>query len=220
MQAQRASGFASAPWIRILGSSPPSTYSLVRRRHGRKLRTIYPCLRSKANWGILTHPQARACTNKSFSHSHTGPAELEALGSRWIIARYYNATLYLEVQSNRCCTGYNGPACVPAKAGETIAPSELASRIVTGNAPLILDVRTPGEYATGYIPGAINIPHTELRDRLSEVVSHQNKEIVVHCQTGTCAGVVQSILSRAGFTQIRELEGHMRQWNASDYPIE
>lgn len=98
-------------------------------------------------------------------------------------------------------------ACVPAKAGDTIAPSEL-------------DVRTPGEYAAGYILGAVNIPHTELRDRLSEVVSHQDKEIVVHCQTGPRAGVAQSILSQAGFTQIREVEGHMRQWNASGYPIE
>ncbi len=111
-------------------------------------------------------------------------------------------------------------ACVPANAGDTIAPSELAGRIGTGNAPLILDVRTPGEYASGHIPGAVNIPHTELRDRLSEVVSHQNKEIVVHCQTGPRAGIAQSILSQAGFTQIRELEGHMRQWGASGYPIE
>ncbi len=111
-------------------------------------------------------------------------------------------------------------ACVPAKAGETVAPSELAGRIGTGNAPLILDVRTPGEYAAGHIPGAVNIPHTELRGRLSEVVSHQNKEIVVHCQTGPRAEIAQSILSQAGFTQIRELEGHMRLWNASGYPIE
>ena len=111
-------------------------------------------------------------------------------------------------------------AYVPAKARETIAPSELAGRIGTGNAPLILDVRSPGEYRTGHIPGAVNIPHTELRDRLSEVVSHQNKEIVVHCQTGPRAGVAQSILSQAGFTQIRELEGHKRQWSDSGYPIE
>ena len=43
---------------------------------------------------------------------------------------------------------------------------------------------------------------------------------MVHCQTGPRAGVAQSILAQAGFTQIRELEGRMRQWNARDYPIE
>jgi rhodanese-related sulfurtransferase len=111
-------------------------------------------------------------------------------------------------------------ACALVQAGDTIAPSELADRINTDNAPLILDVRTPGEYATGHIPGAVNIPHTELRDRLSELMSHQNEEIVVHCQTGPRAGVAQSILSQAGFMQIRELEGHMQQWKASGYPIE
>ncbi len=107
-----------------------------------------------------------------------------------------------------------------ARAGDTIAPAELANRIDTHNAPLILDVRTPGEYAAGHIPGAVNIPHTDLRDRLSELISHLNEEIVVHCQTGPRAGVAQSILLQAGFTQTRELEGHMQKWKANGYPIE
>ncbi len=111
-------------------------------------------------------------------------------------------------------------ACGPARAGDTITPSELANRIDTHNAPLILDVRTPGEYAAGHIPGAVNIPHTDLRDRLSELISHLNDEIVVHCQMGPRAGVAQSILLQAGFTQTRELEGHMQKWKTNGYPIE
>ncbi len=107
-----------------------------------------------------------------------------------------------------------------ARAGDTIAPAELANRIDTHNAPLILDVRTPGEYAAGHIPGAVNIPHTELSGRISELESNRNEEIVVHCQSGPRAGIAQSILSRAGFTKIRELQGHMQQWKAGGYRIE
>ena len=111
-------------------------------------------------------------------------------------------------------------ACGLARAGDTIAPAELATRIGGVKAPLILDVRTPGEYAAGHIPGAVNIPHTDLRDRLSELMSHLDEEIVVHCQMGPRAGVAQSILLQAGFTQTRELEGHMQKWKANGYPIE
>lgn len=110
--------------------------------------------------------------------------------------------------------------CALVQAGDTIAPSELVDRINTAKAPLILDVRTSGEYATGHIPGAVNIPHSELHDRLSELMSYQNEEIVVHCRSGGHASIAQSILSQAGFMQIRKLEGHMQQWKAGGYPID
>ena len=110
--------------------------------------------------------------------------------------------------------------CVLAQTGDAISSSELSGRIDAGNAPLILDVRTPREYEAGHIPGAVNIPHMELNDRISELESNRNEEIVVHCQSGPRAGIAQSILSRAGFTKIRELQGHMQQWKARGYPIE
>lgn len=110
--------------------------------------------------------------------------------------------------------------CVLAQTGDAISPSELSGRIDAGNAPLILDVRTVREYEAGHIPGSVNIPHTELSGRISELASNRNEEIVVHCQSGPRAGIAQSILSRSGFTKIRELQGHMQQWKARGYPIE
>ena len=111
-------------------------------------------------------------------------------------------------------------ACALVQAGEAIAPSVLADRINTGNAPFILDVRSTGEYANGHIPGAVNIPYRQLRDRLSVLMAYREKEIVVHCQVGPRADIARSILSAAGFVWIRELEGHMRAWEAGNYPIE
>ncbi|TDJ29602.1 MAG: rhodanese-like domain-containing protein [Gammaproteobacteria bacterium] len=111
-------------------------------------------------------------------------------------------------------------ACALVQAGEAIGPSVLADRINTGNAPFILDVRSTGEYANGHIPGAVNIPYRQLRDRLSELMAYQEQEIVVHCQVGPRADIARSILSAAGFVRIHELEGHMRAWEAGSYPIE
>ena len=49
-----------------------------------------------------------------------------------------------------------------------ITGDALIERIDAGDAPVILDVRTAAEYAEGHVPGAINISHDELAERLAE----------------------------------------------------
>ena len=85
---------------------------------------------------------------------------------------------------------------------------------------LILDVRTPREFNDGHVPGAINIPHTELSDKLDQVITHKHKPVVVYCQSGRRASVAQTILTKAGFDQVLHLEGDMAGWKAAGYPIE
>ncbi|WP_425955420.1 FAD-dependent oxidoreductase [Xylanimonas sp. McL0601] len=70
---------------------------------------------------------------------------------------------------------------------------------VTASA-LVLDVRTPAEFATGHIPGALNIPHTVLRDRLDEVRSAAaGRPVRVTCQSGVRAHIAHRVLAAAGF---------------------
>lgn len=102
----------------------------------------------------------------------------------------------------------------------SITAAELAMRIESGDAPLVLDVRTAGEYAEGHIPGAINISHIEIGERLSELESSRNDEIVVHCVSGKRAALAEVALREAGFADVRDLEGHMQQWTAGNYPVE
>jgi len=101
-----------------------------------------------------------------------------------------------------------------------ISPSELAARLVSGDAPAILDVRTPEEFAAGHIPGAINIPHTEIGARIAEIDSLRDREVVVHCRSGRRAMLAEEILSRAGFSGIRMLDGHIVRWKEDGYPVE
>ncbi len=63
--------------------------------------------------------------------------------------------------------------------------------------PLLLDVRTPQEYAAGQIPGAVNVPLDELRSRLREL-PHE-RDIAVYCQVGQRAYLATCILKQAGF---------------------
>ena len=102
----------------------------------------------------------------------------------------------------------------------TIGPSELASRLDDGSAPFVLDVRTRAEYAEGHIAGAINIPHRELADRLDELDFETSAEVVIYCQAGPRAAHAAATLEEAGFTGVRDLEGHFRAWSAAERPFE
>lgn len=66
---------------------------------------------------------------------------------------------------------------------------------------LILDVRSYGEAASGVVPGALVIPHTELRGRLDEVrEAAGGRPIAIHCQSGVRSYLAHCVLRNAGFT--------------------
>jgi len=85
---------------------------------------------------------------------------------------------------------------------------------------VVLDVRTPQEYASGHVPGARNIPVGELSDRIPELRSRDNAEIVVYCESGRRAGKAASMLKENGFLNIRHLQGDMAQWRSDRLPTE
>jgi NADPH-dependent 2,4-dienoyl-CoA reductase/sulfur reductase-like enzyme/rhodanese-related sulfurtransferase len=74
-----------------------------------------------------------------------------------------------------------------------ITPDQLASQPPE---TLILDVRTPAEHAQGKIPGAVNIPVDELRNRLGEIPL--DRPLVVHCQVGMRGYLATRVLLQSG----------------------
>ena len=73
------------------------------------------------------------------------------------------------------------------------------------------DVRTPAEFAAGALPGAVNIPLDELRDRLSEV---PHAPVVVYCQVGQRGHTATVLLRERGLDAVN-LDGGYRTWVAS-----
>jgi phage shock protein E len=84
-----------------------------------------------------------------------------------------------------------------------------AKRLVQSGARLV-DVRTPQEYASGHIDGAINIPVQELEARVSELAP-KDKELVVYCRSGNRTKTAVRILEGAGYTRVYDL-GPMSAW--------
>lgn len=75
---------------------------------------------------------------------------------------------------------------------------------------VLLDIRTPDEFALGTISNAINIPIDELRGRLDEI--ERNKRIIVFCGVGQRGYVACRILSQHGFDKVENLSGGIKTW--------
>ena len=83
---------------------------------------------------------------------------------------------------------------------------------------LILDVRTSEEFASGHVPGAINIPYDEVGMRVDELGSDLDRTVVVYCERGGRAGKAEATLLAAGFTDLMHLEGDMLAWRSEGRP--
>ena len=64
----------------------------------------------------------------------------------------------------------------------------------------LVDVRSPGEYASGHIDGAINIPVDQIRARMSEIPT--GKPVVLYCRSGARSSNAASVLRSAGRTDV------------------
>ena len=94
-----------------------------------------------------------------------------------------------------------------------------ASDFIKAKNPLILDVRTPREYAAGHMENSILIPVQELQSRLNELDSHRNKSILIYCATGNRSTVASKILIDSGFKKILNLRRGIVDWYKQKFPV-
>lgn len=82
----------------------------------------------------------------------------------------------------------------------------------------VLDVRSPGEWEEGHIPGAIHIFLPELREKAARLA--KRKPTVVYCDTGYRASIGASILKQEGLRDVSNLPGSWQAWKKAKFPIE
>lgn len=90
--------------------------------------------------------------------------------------------------------------------------------IKKGN-PIILDVRTPNEYYSGYIENAILIPLQQLSDRLYEIKDYKERNVLLYCRTGNRSTVAAEILVKNGFKKLYNLRYGIKEWKAGNYKM-
>lgn len=95
--------------------------------------------------------------------------------------------------------------------------SSAFSSLIQKNNTIVLDVRNSDEFASGHLQNAINIPVTELINRLGELDPSQ--EILVYCQSGNRSKTASQILVENGFTHVTNLQNGINEWQAEGFNI-
>jgi phage shock protein E len=98
-------------------------------------------------------------------------------------------------------------AFATASCGKDVAPSQSNSAATTSplkamlDTALVVDVRTPGEFASGHHPRAINIPVDQVESRIAEF-GDKKKPVVVYCASGVRSSRAKQTLEAAGYTSV------------------
>ena len=101
---------------------------------------------------------------------------------------------------------------------EPVSREELVRRLKEGTVTL-LDVRPEVEYALGHLPGAVNIPMSELKRRLAELP--KRREIIAYCRGPYCVMSFEAVAALRGEGyRTRRLEDGYPEWKAAGLQVE
>jgi len=101
----------------------------------------------------------------------------------------------------------------------TIDSRDLNERLSSAAPPRVLDVRTPGEFATAHIAGAYNVPLDLLREHRDEIIKHLDDEVVLVCRSGKRAGQAEETLRNAGLCNVHILDGGIVAWESAGFAV-
>jgi rhodanese-related sulfurtransferase len=104
------------------------------------------------------------------------------------------------------------------RGGKGVSPQELVN-LVNKEGAIVLDVRDSKEFAAGHIVDAVNVPHTALESRLSELEKYKEKPVTIVCKMGQHAGTAGAMLRKAGFASVSRLSGGMTEWRNQNLPV-
>jgi phage shock protein E len=85
-----------------------------------------------------------------------------------------------------------------------VIDGETARRLASAGARVV-DVRTPQEFAEGHVPGALNIPHEQIRGRVAEL-GPPGSPVVLYCRSGRRSGIAAQALHELGYANVYDAQ--------------
>ncbi|MEZ4627618.1 MAG: rhodanese-like domain-containing protein [Eubacteriales bacterium] len=100
------------------------------------------------------------------------------------------------------------PTAAPAKAEyRKISAADAKARMDSGDAIIVLDVRTKEEFDTGHIPGAVLLPNETIIDTQPDLLPDLDAEILIYCRSGNRSAQAANKLIAMGYTSVYDFGG-------------
>lgn len=112
-----------------------------------------------------------------------------------------------------------GPATGLIHRVRKVSPSE-AVLLINRQDGVVVDVRDPNDFRSGHIANALNLPLTELNDRMRELEKYKQRPLIVSCRVGERAIKGAAMLRRRGFGNAYALAGGLTAWERSQLPLQ
>ncbi len=103
---------------------------------------------------------------------------------------------------------------------EQISVEDVHETVQSDENVTVLDVREPGEWEQGHIPGAKHIPRGMLEYLANDELPNKDDRIVVHCAVGGRGTLAAKSLQEMGYTNVANMEGGTNAWREKGYEIE
>jgi len=104
------------------------------------------------------------------------------------------------------------------KSGPKVSTHE-ATRLINQNNAVVLDIRDKADFKSGHLVDAVNIPNSQVAERLSDLEKHKSDPIIVVCKTGQSASAASKTLKDNGFEQVYRLSGGIMEWTNNNLPL-
>ena len=108
----------------------------------------------------------------------------------------------------------------PSFAQTTAVSVQEAAQLHADKKAIIVDVREDDEWQAEHIKGAIHIPLNELEQRLTELKSYKNTQIITQCRSGKRSAQAATVLQAAGFDKVYNMEGGLMEWEKQGLKVE
>ena len=89
-----------------------------------------------------------------------------------------------------------------------------------GKVPVLVDVRNPDEYASGHIPGTVNIPLPQFAQRADELSEYKDGAVYMVCQRGGRSAKAGQHLESLGYDGVVNVDGGTAGWAAAGFDLE
>ncbi|MEN9406885.1 MAG: hypothetical protein RLZZ455_101 [Candidatus Parcubacteria bacterium] len=100
-----------------------------------------------------------------------------------------------------------------------ITVDEVGSALAEGKEVILLDVRTPAEYAAGHIEGSVHVELNRLKHDIEGAIPEKSRTMYVYCLSGSRSDLAVPLLERLGYSDVYSVTSGLLAWRAKGLPL-